>query len=217
MPGAVRSASSIPGVLDEQMKLNRSFANRGRDTLDAAATHVAYRKDSRQTGFKQVRRTGKGPACRAQIFWRQIRSRLNEAFNIERDTAIEPTGVRIGSRHDEHVADIVLLDLPSLIVSPANGFEVIASFERHDLGVREQYDRRGLFDPANKISGHALSQTGRPYEHVHTLCCLRQKHGSLACRVSSANHNEFFSATRLRFHKGRAVIHAGAFKARQVF
>jgi hypothetical protein len=47
------------------------------------------------------------------------------------------------------MADVVLLDLPSLIVSPANGLEVVASFERHDLGVRAQYDRRGLFDPAN--------------------------------------------------------------------
>src|SRR5215207_1757843 len=103
MPGAVRSASSIPGVLDEQMKLNRSFANRGRDTLDAAATHVAYCKDSRQIGFEQVRRTGKGPACSAQIFWRQIGTRLNEAFSVKGYTAIEPTGVRIGACHDEHV------------------------------------------------------------------------------------------------------------------
>jgi hypothetical protein len=42
---------------------NRSFPNRWRDTLDAAATHVANRKDSQQTGFEQVRRTDKGPAC----------------------------------------------------------------------------------------------------------------------------------------------------------
>jgi hypothetical protein len=127
---------------------NRSFANRGRDTLDAAATHVACRKDSRQTGFEQVRRTDKGPACSAQIFWRQIGTCLNEAFSVKRDAAIKPTGVRIAACHNEHMADVVLLNLPSLIVSPANGFEVIASFERHELGVRAQYDRR-LFDPAN--------------------------------------------------------------------
>lgn len=131
---------------------SRSFANRGRDALDTAATRVAYCKDSRHTGFEQVRRTGKGPACRAQISWRQIGTRLNEAFRVERDAAIEPTGIRNGAGHDENVADLVLLSLPRLTVSPANGFEVIPSFERHDLRLRPQYDRRSLFDPPNQVA-----------------------------------------------------------------
>jgi hypothetical protein len=42
------------------------------------------------------------------------------------------------------VIDVILLSLPRLTVSPANGFEVIASFERHDLCVRPKYDRNGL-------------------------------------------------------------------------
>ena len=88
-------------------------------------------------------------------------------------------GVRSGAGHDENVADLVLLSLPRLTVSPPNGFEMIASFERHDLCVWPEYYLRSLFDPANQVARHALDQTARPDEHVHALCRLRQKHGSL--------------------------------------
>ena len=60
-----------------QFNGNRSFPNRWRDTLDAAATHVANRKDSRQTGFEQVRRTSKGPACIFIVISKRMKGKDN--------------------------------------------------------------------------------------------------------------------------------------------
>ena len=100
------------------------------------ATHVAHCEYCRQTGFEQVRRTGQGPVRSAQVFWRQNGTSLNETLGVQRNAAIEPTGVRSGAGHDEHVADLVLLRLSRLAISPTNEFEVIASFEGYDLGMR---------------------------------------------------------------------------------
>jgi hypothetical protein len=66
--------------------------------------------------------------------------------------------VRPGTHHDKYVADVIFLNLPCLIASPANGFEVITSVKRLYIGVRAQYDCRSLFNPANQIARHALGQ-----------------------------------------------------------
>jgi hypothetical protein len=55
-----------------------------------------------------------------QIVLRQIRPRFDEPFRIERDAAVEPAGVWNGSCHNEDVADVARLDVPGLVVPPAN-------------------------------------------------------------------------------------------------
>src|SRR3712207_5457997 len=118
----------------------------------------------------QVRRATKRPASSVQVFWRQIGTGLNEAFSIKRDAATEPPSVGIGACHNEYVTNVMFLNLSCLIVSPANGFKVIASFKCHDLGMWAHYDFSAVFNPANQVARHGLCQTGRPYEHIHTLC-----------------------------------------------
>ena len=78
--------------------------------------------------------------CGAQVFWRQMRTSLDEAFSVERDAAIRPTGIPIRTGHDESVTDLVFLRLIRFTVSPANGFEVIASLKAHDLCVHPKYE-----------------------------------------------------------------------------
>ena len=41
-----------------------------------------------------------------EIFLRQVPSGLDETFRIERDTAIQPTRVGFGPRHQEYVLNI---------------------------------------------------------------------------------------------------------------
>src|SRR5260370_28749255 len=45
---------------------------------------------------------------------------------------------------------------------------------------------------------------------------MGQKHRRLAGGVPSTDHNHFLSTTQLRFNKGRAIVNACAFKAREV-
>jgi cation diffusion facilitator CzcD-associated flavoprotein CzcO len=59
-------------------------------------------------------------------------------------------GTRAG--HEEYVADRVLLCLPGFAISPANAFEVIASFEADDFGAGPQDDRRSFLDSPNQVS-----------------------------------------------------------------
>src|SRR5215469_16766017 len=99
--------------------------------------------------------------CSAQVFWRQIRTSLNEAFGVKRDAAIKPTGIRIRTSHDENASDLVLLGLIRFTVSPANGFEVIAPFKANDLCVCTKYDVRTFFNPTNQVARHTLSQRAR--------------------------------------------------------
>ena len=46
------------------------------------------------------------PSGSGEIFLRQVPSGLDETLRIERDTAIQPTGVRVGPRHQEYVLNI---------------------------------------------------------------------------------------------------------------
>jgi len=46
--------------------------------------------------------------CSAQVFWRQIRTSLNEAFDVERYAVIKPTGIRVSTGHDENTTDVFI-------------------------------------------------------------------------------------------------------------
>ena len=52
---------------------------------------------------------------------------------------------------------------------------------------------------------------------MYTLCSLRQKHSSLTCCSFLHQPQSLLLHYTLRFHKGRTIIDACAFKARQVF
>lgn len=120
------------------------------------------------------------------------RGRLDESLLVERDTAVEPAGVRHRTRHDEHVADVLGLNAPGRVVPPAHALDVVASLEGDDFRVRAQDDRGIVFDAANQVARHAVGQTVRPDEHLHTPRRLRKKHGGLAGRVSAAPDNHVF-------------------------
>ena len=62
-----------------------------------------------------------------QFFPREIWSGLDKSFLIQRHTAIQPCGVGNSAGHDKNMFDVGRLDVPSLIVSPADTLQAIAS------------------------------------------------------------------------------------------
>src|SRR5260370_7501136 len=124
---------------------NRSLSNSRRNAFDIAAANIAHREHAGLTRFEEVRKADKWPACGGQILRRQVWSGLDESFGVQRNTPIQP--VRIGPRssHDEHVADVVGLDLPRLIVPPPDAFQMLASSDPPNLPLPSQYDLRTLF------------------------------------------------------------------------
>ena len=115
-----------------------------------------------------------------QIVLRQIGSRLDEPFGIERDAPIKPLGAGNGTGHEKDVSYVVGLDAAGLIVAPAHPFEMVTPFQGHDFGVGSEDDGRILFDAANQIARHALRQPARSHEHMHAFARLREKHRGLA-------------------------------------
>jgi len=69
---------------------NRAFTDSRRHALDAASSHVANREHSRQTGFEKMGSPGERPFRLRQIFWRKIRSRLDETIGVEGNAAVQP-------------------------------------------------------------------------------------------------------------------------------
>ena len=107
---------------------NRAFADRRRDPLDVSSSHVADRKHTRQAGLEQMRRAGEWPTRRGQIVGREVRTSLDESRWVERDAAVEPPCVGNGSRHDEHVADVMRLNGPGLRVPAAYPLKMLTAF-----------------------------------------------------------------------------------------
>src|SRR5262245_35852218 len=86
---------------------DRAFTDGRCHTLDVPAPDVAHGEHARTRRFEQRGRALEWPLSRCQIVLRQVRSGLDEALLVECDTAIQPTRVRLGASHQEHVADIV--------------------------------------------------------------------------------------------------------------
>src|SRR5688572_13313278 len=105
---------------------------------------------------------------------RKVRSGLDEAFRVERETAIQPSRIRLGSGHQEYVFDIVTR-YGACAVAPLHTFQMPVSLESHDLGSRSELDGRGLFDAADQVSRHALRKTAGSDEHMNPSPRLRQK------------------------------------------
>src|SRR5262249_7387571 len=140
-----------------------------------------------------------------------------EAFVVEHDTILEPAGVGVRSGHYEQVSDVFLLGFAGLSIAPRDPFEIVDASEADDFRVYEQADVRRLFNATNEILRHCVSEARTSDEHVHVLCTLGQKNSGLARGISTANHDDFLTATQLRLNKSCPVINAGSFKARQIF
>ena len=85
-----------------------------------------------------------------------------------------------------------------------------------DLGTGEQADCGVVFDAANEITRHRVCQAISADQHVHVFGGLREKHCGLPCRIAAADDDDLLGETQLRFHRRRAVVHAGAFELREV-
>src|SRR2546425_10976721 len=59
------------------------------------------------------------------------------------------------------VLDVVGLDAPGFIVSPAHALEVVTPLEGHEVRAGAQDDGRTLLDATDQISRHALGQPVR--------------------------------------------------------
>src|SRR5712692_2098096 len=115
---------------------NRSFTDCRRHTLEASCADIADREYSGPTGFEEMGSSSERPMRCGQIIPRQIRSRLDEPFRVKRETTIEPPRTGNGACHDEDVPDVVGLDGPGWIVSPAEALEMVTSFQRDDFCLR---------------------------------------------------------------------------------
>ena len=131
------------------------------------------------TGLEQIRRPcQRPPGCR-QILRRDIRTRLDEPFVVERDAPLEPACVRHGAGHDEHVADLMCLDAVIPVVAPGDALEMPVALQHDELCLRVQEKRRVVFDAANEIARHRVRQCLAANENVHAPGRLCKEHRSL--------------------------------------
>ena len=100
--------------------------------------------------------------------------------------------------------------------APLDPLQVIVAFERNDLGVRRQINRRNLLDAPDQIPRHGLGQPGRSDEHVNAASVLRQEDCSLTRRVAAADDDHLLAAAQLRLHERRGVVDACPFERREV-
>jgi hypothetical protein len=84
--------------------------------------------------------TRERPPRGGELVGREIRPRLDEPRLVERDTPAQPVGAGKCSGHDEHVPDVANFVVSSARVAPLDALELVATLERHDLGVRPQRD-----------------------------------------------------------------------------
>src|SRR5216684_4387409 len=149
------------------------------------------------------------------MFLRQVPSGLDETFRIERDTAIQPTGVRVGPRHQEYVLKI-LTRYRARTVAPPHTLKMFGSLKSHDLGSRPDLDCWVLLDASNQVSRHARRKTAGADEQMNVSHRLRQKHRSLAGRVRSAYDYDFITVAELRFHESRVVVDTRTFELTEI-
>ena len=91
----------------DKRNCDRAFTDGRCHALDVAAPNVAHGEHARTRGFEQIGRALEWPLGNRQIMLRQVWPGLDEALLVERDTAIQPTRIRFGPSHQEHVPDVV--------------------------------------------------------------------------------------------------------------
>jgi len=114
-----------------------------------------------------------------QIFQLQIRTGLDEALVIERDAAVEPICIRVGSGHDEDVRNALVFGFTGLIIPPRDSLQVFAALKLNKLSLCEQGDVGCFFDPANHVFRHRVGQARALDEDIDVFCALGEKYRRL--------------------------------------
>jgi len=114
------------------------------------------------------------------------------------------------------VSDVTNLDDIVDVVPPANAFQVTGAFQRDEVGVEVQDNGWAVLDSPNQIARHARGQAIRADEHMYSSGALGEEHSGLTGGISAPDDDHFFTAAELGLDERRAVVHAGAFKLRQV-
>src|SRR4029077_18181160 len=194
---------------------DRPFTDCRCHAFDAAAPNVTHGEHAWKRGFERMRYAVERPSGSGELFLRQVPSGLDETLRIERDTAIQPTGVRFGPRHVEYVLKIVT-GYRAGAVAPPDTLKMFVSLKSHDLGSCLELDCWGLLYASNQVSRHARRKTAGADEQMNAFHRLRQKHRGLAGRVRSANDYDFIAFAELRFHEGRVVVDTRTFELSEI-
>src|SRR5215469_17990551 len=114
------------------------------------------------------------------------------------------------------MADLARFKPSSLSITPTKAFEVSASLQRYNLRAAPQRNGRRLFNPADQVARHALSQAGTPHQQMNVLRGSGKENRRLSGRVTSPDDRDLFIRTELRFETGGAVVDSCAFKLTQI-
>src|SRR6266513_3683180 len=96
-------------------------------------------------------RASQWPMRGGQFIRRKLGSGLDESVSVEGDTAVEPLSAGSGTRHDEHVTNVLSLRRPVVTPAQLHALEVIITIERGDFGMRVEGDPRILFDASDQV------------------------------------------------------------------
>src|ERR1700722_11326182 len=86
----------------------------------------------------------------------QIDARPYKPLVIERNTSLQPRGVRAGAGHQERVANGMFLLFAASIIAPANSGKMRIAFELNNLGVAMKRNRGALVDAPDQVIGHRI-------------------------------------------------------------
>ena len=134
---------------------DRTLADRGRDTLDAAAGR--RRRRTPRANSSRAGTVARERPCAGEILGRQIGPGLDEALSVERDAPAQPRGARRRACHHEDVADLVRspragrrFATDALELSPPSSATISVSVRSAIFRV--------VLDSTNQIARHRLRQ-----------------------------------------------------------
>ena len=166
------------------MNRNGAFADCRRDSFHVPGSHISHREYTRQAGFEHLRRAFQRPprSFRIAVKCLHIPPRKNESFVVQGEAPLQPFGPGQSARHDEHVLDRVSRDLARYTILPLHSLQSLFSFERDNLSLHVQFDKRVFDQPLYEIARHGAAQLAGPHEQMNLACRLRKKRGGLSLR-----------------------------------
>jgi hypothetical protein len=147
-----------------------------------------------------------------QLFLAEVGSSFHEAVIIEHDAALEPAGIRLRSRHQEHVSDIACFGSP-IATRPGDALQSIGAVELRELRLRMQADVRGLLDAANKVLRHALGQSVGAHQHVNVTTRAGEEDRRLACGITATDDYDILVGAEFGLQVSCGIVDAAAKKA----
>src|SRR5919204_6877722 len=119
-----------------------TLAHSRSNALHIASPRIAHSKYAGQTAFQHLWNAFERPArvLGRPIASVQITPCQDETLIVQRKTALQPLGSWRCPGHDENVLDAVPRDFTRLFVSPCHTLQVLAAFQRNDLGIEMQLD-----------------------------------------------------------------------------